>query len=71
MADQYFDTAAELGSEEEDEDFEDDEGQGKVRSKAANGVALEDSSDEDEEDDDELLAQVRAPFRNLLHPSSR
>lgn len=58
MADQYFDTAAELGSEEEDEDF--DEVQGNVRRKTANGTGgLEDSSDEEEEDDDELLREVR------------
>jgi len=55
----FFDTAAELGSDEEDEDF--DEENGPVRPKKANGAnGIEDSSDEEDEDDDELLAQVRS-----------
>lgn len=53
----FFDTAAELGSEEEDEDF--DEESGPVRPKKTNGTnGIEDSSEEEDEDDDELLAQV-------------
>ncbi|EAT86717.2 transcription elongation factor Spt6 [Parastagonospora nodorum] len=57
----FFDTAAELGSEEEDEDF-DEEG-GEVRPKKTNGAnGLEDSSEEEDEDDDELLAQEGAGF---------
>ncbi|KAF3032899.1 Transcription elongation factor spt6 [Didymella heteroderae] len=54
-----FDTIADVGSdEEEDEDF-DDEG-GDVRPKKSNGVnGLEDSSEEEDEDDEEQLAKAR------------
>jgi|TARA_R110002003_G_scaffold117_22_gene10462 transcription elongation factor SPT6 len=53
----FFDTAAELGSEEEDEDF--DEETGETRPKKTNGInGIDDSSEEEDEDDDELLAQA-------------
>jgi transcription elongation factor SPT6 len=53
----FFDTAAELGSEEDDEDFDDENGP--VRPKKINGAnGIEDSSEEEDEDDDELLAKV-------------
>ncbi|KAF1951572.1 transcription elongation factor-like protein spt6 [Byssothecium circinans] len=48
MADQFFDNVAELGSEEEDEDFE-----GRP---AANGInGIDDSSEEEDEDDEDKL----------------
>jgi transcription elongation factor SPT6 len=53
----FFDTAADVGSEEEDEDF--DEETGEVRPKKINGTnGIDDSSEEEDEDDDELLAQA-------------
>lgn len=54
-----FDTIADVGSdEEEDEDF-DDEG-GDVRPNKSNGVnGLEDSSEEEDDDDEEQLAKAR------------
>jgi transcription elongation factor SPT6 len=53
----FFDTAADVGSEEEDEDF--DEETGEVRAKKTNGTnGIDDSSEEEDEDDDELLAQA-------------
>lgn len=56
MTDQFFDTAAELGSEEEDEDF--DEETGAPRKGKTNGLDMVDSSEEEEEDDEERLAEV-------------
>lgn len=53
---EFFDTAAELGSEEEDEDFDEESGK---RQRGANGIDdMQDSSEEEEEDDDERLRAV-------------
>ncbi|SMR43934.1 unnamed protein product [Zymoseptoria tritici ST99CH_3D1] len=65
MADRYFDTTADVGDEEDEEDF--DEETGEVRSstkrKATNGADLEDSSEEEDDDDDEEAARkVREGF---------
>ena len=59
MADQYFDTTAELGSEEEDEDFDEDTARKPVKRKqnGANG-RVEDSSEEEEDDEDEEAARA-------------
>jgi transcription elongation factor SPT6 len=57
MADAFFDTTADVGSEEEEE--EEEFGEGKPRQKDANGDAeMQDSSEEEEEDDDERLREV-------------
>lgn len=55
MADQFIDRDAELGSEEEDEDF-DETGQQREKPNSVNG--LDDSSEEEDEDDDDKLRQV-------------
>ena len=52
-----FDLDATLGSEEEDEDF--DEEMGEPRPKKSNGAnGIEDSSEEEDDDDDERLAEA-------------
>jgi hypothetical protein len=54
----FFDNIADVGSEEEDEDF--DEETGEVRSKKTNGAnGLDDSSEEEDEDDDERIREAR------------
>lgn len=65
-----FDTIADVGSdEEEDEDF-DEEG-GEVRPKKSNGInGLEDSSEEEDEDDDELLAKARIGISRLCRTAA-
>ncbi|KAF2748415.1 transcription elongation factor Spt6 [Sporormia fimetaria CBS 119925] len=61
MAENFFDMAAELGSEEEDEDF--DEETGRARKSGANGTnGMEDSSEEEEEDDEQRLREEGAGF---------
>jgi transcription elongation factor SPT6 len=65
MADRFVDNVADVGSEEEDEeDFDEETGRVRSRSKAngANGE-LDDSSEEEDEDDEEQLAKVRAMLR--------
>jgi transcription elongation factor SPT6 len=53
----FFDNVADVGSDEDDEDF--DEETGEPRPKKTNGaIGAEDSSEEEDEDDDELLAQA-------------
>jgi transcription elongation factor SPT6 len=53
----FFDNVADVGSDEDDEDF--DEETGEARPKKTNGATgVEDSSEEEDEDDDELLAQA-------------
>ena len=53
----FFDQTADVGSEEEDEDFDEDTGE--VRSKKTNGTnGIDDSSEEEDEDDDELLKEA-------------
>ncbi|KAF2634083.1 transcription elongation factor Spt6 [Massarina eburnea CBS 473.64] len=56
MADQFFDTVADLGSEEEDGDFEGENAPRKEN--GANGI--EDSSEEEDDDDEERLRQEGA-----------
>ncbi|KAF2274402.1 transcription elongation factor-like protein spt6 [Westerdykella ornata] len=60
MAEQFIDTTAELASEEEDEDF--DEETGEVRPRPKPAANFEDSSEEEEEDDEERLRQEGAGF---------
>ncbi|KAF2841910.1 transcription elongation factor spt6 [Patellaria atrata CBS 101060] len=63
MSNALLDLDAELGSEEEDEDFEDETGE--LRSKTKHGAngGLEDSSEEEDEDEDEeAIAKVREGF---------
>jgi hypothetical protein len=54
----FFDNIADVGSEEDDEDFDDETGQ--VRPKKSNGTnGVDDSSEEEDDDDEELLAEAR------------
>jgi hypothetical protein len=66
MADQYFDTAAELGSDEEEVEVGNQTGgRGRRRQNGANGH-VDDSSEEEEDDDDEEAARqvtTSAKFR--------
>jgi transcription elongation factor SPT6 len=56
---EYFDTVAELGSED-DEDFDGDGPEGRSKANGENGV--DDSSEEDDDDDDEeRIREVRYP----------
>jgi hypothetical protein len=67
---EFFDTTAELGSEEEDEDFDEEAGETrKSRTNGANGI--EDSSEEEEEDDEEALQAVCAYDMVFLDPTNR
>ncbi|KAF2737410.1 transcription elongation factor Spt6 [Polyplosphaeria fusca] len=60
MAD-MFDLAADVGSEEEDEDFDDETGE--PQQKKTNGQAhMDDSSEEEEEDDEAALQEEGAGF---------
>ncbi|TKA51660.1 Transcription elongation factor spt6, partial [Cryomyces minteri] len=52
-----LDIAAELGSEEEDEDFDEDTGEARRRTNGTNG-ALDDSSEEEDDDDNEEEARA-------------
>ena len=63
MAD-FFDTAAELGSEEEDEDFDEETGEVITKTRKTNGKSrdMDDSSEEEEEDDEEAERAVREGF---------
>ncbi|KAI9714051.1 MAG: Transcription elongation factor spt6 [Bogoriella megaspora] len=62
MAASLLDVAAELGSEEEDEDFDDETGQVRNKANGTNG-AIDDSSEEEEDDDDEEAARkIREGF---------
>ncbi|KAH7412051.1 SH2 domain-containing protein [Phaeosphaeria sp. MPI-PUGE-AT-0046c] len=57
----FFDQVADVGSEEDEEDY--DEETGETRPKKTNGTnGIDDSSEEEDEDDDELLAQEGAGF---------
>ena len=55
---EFFDNQAELGSESDDEDF--DEETGETRAKKLNG-RIDDSSEEEEDDDEEAEREV-CPF---------
>jgi hypothetical protein len=60
----FFDNIADVGSEEDEEDFDDETGE--VRPKKTNGAnGIDDSSEEEDEDDDELLAQARHSQRQV------
>lgn len=54
---EFFDTVAELGSEEEDEDFDGEAGERPSKSNGDN--AMDDSSEEEDDDDEERIRQVR------------
>ncbi len=59
MANEFFDDAAELGSEEDDEEFNEETGEPRQRTNGVKGAgagALDDSSEDDDEDDDEEAA---------------
>ncbi|KAF2163702.1 hypothetical protein M409DRAFT_57201 [Zasmidium cellare ATCC 36951] len=63
MADNFFDTTADVGSEEEDEDFDEETGEARPsKKKAANGMDMDDSSEEEEDDDEEAEREVREGF---------
>lgn len=66
MADKFVDNIAELGSEEEDEDYDEETGEAR-RSKPsrANGE-LDDSSEEEDEDDEEEERRVFPRFAYQL-----
>ena len=60
----FFDRTADVGSEEEEEEFDEETGEpidGPRKSKAANGN-LDDSSEEDDDDDEEAERAVREGF---------
>lgn len=57
MADQFFDNMAELGSEEDDEDFDAEAGERRAKPSGENG--LDDSSEEEDDDDEDRIRQVR------------
>ncbi|KAF1965153.1 transcription elongation factor spt6 [Bimuria novae-zelandiae CBS 107.79] len=59
MAD-YVDNIAELGSEEDDEDFGDEAGEGRSKPNGENGI--DDSSEEEDDDDEERIRQEGAGF---------
>ncbi|CAI6342465.1 unnamed protein product [Periconia digitata] len=58
MAEQFFDRAAELGSEEEDEDFDETGDQRPSKANGANG--LDDSSEEEDDDDEDRIREEGA-----------
>lgn len=64
---ELFDLAADVGSDEEDEDFDEETGEAEPKkSTTANGI--DDSSEEEDEDDDELLAQASRPLTSNTTP---
>jgi transcription elongation factor SPT6 len=72
MADRFFDRVADVGSEEEDEeDFDEETGRVRSRSKAngANG-GLDDSSEEEDEDDEEKIRAVSTFWHDFRQPST-
>jgi transcription elongation factor SPT6 len=56
---EYFDTVAELGSED-DEDFDGDATEGRPKADGENGVD-DSSEEEDDDDDEERIREVRYP----------
>lgn len=59
----FFDTVADVGSDEEEEDEDFDGETGEARPKKTNGTnGLDDSSEEEDEDDDERLREEGAGF---------
>lgn len=66
MASEFFDVTAELGSEEEDEEL--DEENGETRPRKDRDRAMDDSSEDDEDDEDEEeAARVCLIDSQLLH----
>ena len=57
MTSNLLDVAAELGTDEEDEDFDEETGEVRTQTNGTNG-AIDDSSEEDEDDDDEEAARA-------------
>jgi transcription elongation factor SPT6 len=53
----FFDVAADVGSDE-DEDFDEETGEARPVKKTNGTNGIDDSSEEEDEDDDELLAQA-------------
>ena len=67
MTSSLVDISAELGSEEEDEDYNEETGEVRGRQSRTNGTngAIDDSSEEEEDDDDEEAARAVSPFPSL------
>lgn len=59
---EFFDTVAELGSEEEDEDFDGDAPQSRAKTNGENG--MDDSSEEEDDDDEDRIREVRCLCRS-------
>ena len=60
----FFDTIADVGSdEEEDEDFDGEAGDGEPRSKKNGTNGIDDSSEEEDDDDEDRLRQASADTR--------
>jgi transcription elongation factor SPT6 len=70
MNSNLFDTVADVGSDEEDEEFDEEDGVSRPR-KTNGQPRIDDSSEEEEEDDEEQLQQVRGIARQpcvlILH----
>jgi hypothetical protein len=67
---EFFDTVAELGSED-DEDFDEEAAEAAEARKKSNGAngAVDDSSEEEDDDDDEEAARrVRCPSTRMAMP---
>lgn len=52
-----FDIDAEVGSDE-DEDFDDETGEVRTKTRGTNGAGIDDSSEEEEDDDEEEARKV-------------
>ena len=63
----FFDDTAELGSEEEDGDFDEENEDRQDRPRKQNGANrnMEDSSEEDDDDDEEEIRKVSLPEPKL------
>ena len=63
----FLDDTAELGSEEEDGDFDEENDDRQDRSRKQNGANrnIEDSSEEDDDDDEEEIRKVSLPEPKL------
>ncbi|KAI9657626.1 MAG: Transcription elongation factor spt6 [Bathelium mastoideum] len=62
MTSNLLDVAAELGSEEEDEDFDDEAGETRGKPNGTNGAIDDSSEEEDDDDDEEAAREVREGF---------
>jgi transcription elongation factor SPT6 len=66
MADRFFDQVADVGSDEDDEELDEEAGDrvSRLRKARVNGDLDDDSSDEEDDDDDEeALKKVRVLLR--------